>query len=174
VKPAKRIITICAAVAATTFLGGTAAHADGDGGLLGLGLLNTPSITLACFPAGQVGSGNSFTGNQNINCSQSAQATAPEGSRGGGVTGAELVFGNLVTIPPGESRELTVDCPAGKIATGGGFDGGPDIREAGSIGVTAFGTPYPVAWRETLVNEGSEAQNAYPNVVCVDSADPIS
>lgn len=169
----KRIITVCAAVAAATFLGGTAAHADGDGGLLGLGLLNTPSITLACFPAGQVGSGNSFTGNQNINCAQSAEATAPAGNSGGGVTGAEQVSGTSVTIPPGGSTFVSAYCPAGKIATGGGFVGSGSIREGRSEATTVLGSGQPVGWNVELINEGSVAQNGFATVVCVDSADPI-
>jgi hypothetical protein len=174
VKLVKRIVTVCTAVAAATVIGGTAAHADGDGGLLGRGLLNAPSITLACFPAGQVGSGNSFTGNQNINCSQNAQATAPTGNGGGGVTGAERVSGESVTIPPGESRFTDVSCPDGKIATGGGFIGGDNIREARSTPVTVVGTGQPVGWSVELVNEGAVPQNGFATVVCVDSADPIA
>ncbi|MEW2135156.1 hypothetical protein AB0892_00880 [Streptomyces sp. NPDC005409] len=120
-KPAKRISALCAVAAAGVLLSGTAAHADGDGGLLGLGLLNTPSITLACFPAGQVGAGNSFTGNQNVNCSQSASATGttppPSDS---GLTGYEQVFASD-TAGPGEEAVAVAQCPAGKTATGGGW-----------------------------------------------------
>ncbi|MGW7645486.1 hypothetical protein [Streptomyces bobili] len=120
-KPAKRISTICAVAAAGVLLGGTAAHADGDGGLLGLGLLNTPSITLACFPAGQVGSGNSFTGNQNINCSQTATApTNGNGGPGGEFSNYERILGPVFTVQAGSNGGYTLACPAGKKVLGGG------------------------------------------------------
>ena len=48
--------------------GDSQAQADGAGilSLLGKSLINFQ----VCYPKGQVGSGNTFTGNQNINCHQ--------------------------------------------------------------------------------------------------------
>lgn len=41
---------------------------QGGGGLMGL--LGVRSLLQVCYPIGQVGQGNTFTGNQNINCNQ--------------------------------------------------------------------------------------------------------
>ncbi|MEW2295829.1 hypothetical protein ABZ719_24510 [Streptomyces sp. NPDC006743] len=43
----------------------------GQGGGL-LSILGTTSIIQVCYPMGQVGQGNTFTGTQNINCNQNA------------------------------------------------------------------------------------------------------
>ncbi|WP_330306073.1 MULTISPECIES: hypothetical protein [unclassified Streptomyces] len=165
--PAKRISTICAAAAATMLLGGTAAHADSDGGLLGLGLLNTPSITLACFPAGQVGQGNSSTGNQNISCSQSASATGttppPSDS---GLTGFDHEFGSA-TAQPGEVAIASAICPNGKTPTGGGFR----VASGDSWQVTASVfqpgiVPNPSGWSVFAKNTGSGPQTLTAEVIC--------
>ncbi|MGW7539654.1 hypothetical protein ACWGKQ_00805 [Streptomyces sp. NPDC054770] len=166
-KPVKTISTICAAVATAMLLGGATAHADSDGGLLGLGLLNTPSITLACFPAGQVGHGNSITGNQNINCSQSASATGttppPSGS---GLAGFDHEFGSA-TAQPGEVAIASAICPNGKTPTGGGFR----VASGDSWQVTASAfqagvVPNPSGWTVVAKNTGSGPQTLTAEVIC--------
>lgn len=174
-KLAKRISTTCTAVAAIVLLGGTAAHANGDGGLLGLGLLNTPSITLACFPAGQVGQGNSFTGTQNINCSQSAAATGTTPpSSGNGLTGYESVSATG-TVGPGERAEADAFCPEGKTVTGGGFSGefGSHWEVLSSQSVhrpQVPGSPAISGWGATAYNTGSGPQTFYVEAICYDLA----
>ncbi|MFF1759382.1 hypothetical protein [Streptomyces sp. NPDC058266] len=91
---------------------------DGGDGLLPI--LNGTPITLACFPVGQVGQGNQFEGTQNINCGQSSAAPA-EGGNGGGVTGAQVVEDGGTHVPGDQFGTDEVHCPAGKVATGGGF-----------------------------------------------------
>ncbi len=44
---------------------------QGQGGGL-LSILGTTSIIQVCYPMGQVGQGNTFSGTQNINCNQNA------------------------------------------------------------------------------------------------------
>ncbi|MFE1556127.1 hypothetical protein ACFW6V_14260 [Streptomyces sp. NPDC058734] len=127
----KRISIICAAAAAGVLLGGTTAYADGDGGLLGLGLLDSPSVTLACFPAGQVGQGNTFTGNQNVNCSQSAeQASTPVGQQG--FTGYEVVSESYELLPNSLGVPVQANCPVGKKVTGGGIRWNGSSSDVGS------------------------------------------
>jgi hypothetical protein len=167
VKPAKRISTICAAVAAATLLGGTAAHAEGDGGLLGLGLLNTPSITLACFPAGQVGQGNSINGNQNINCSQSASATGTTPPPGGnGLAGFDFELGSA-TAQPGEVAIATATCPSGKTPTGGGFSAASgDSWQVTASEFQSTPVPSPSGWTVIAKNTGSGPQTLTAEVIC--------
>ncbi|MER5530286.1 hypothetical protein ABT075_37855 [Streptomyces sp. NPDC002677] len=78
----KRIKAIGAMAALAVGLSAGSARADDDSLLSFLG---TPSITLVCFPSGQVGQGNSFTGTQTVNCSQSATTNSPAGN---GITAA--------------------------------------------------------------------------------------
>ncbi|MGW7422953.1 hypothetical protein ACWGJB_23385 [Streptomyces sp. NPDC054813] len=166
-KPAKTFSTLCAAVTAAMFLGGTTAYADSDGGLLGLGLLNTPSITLACFPTGQVGHGNSFTGNQSINCSQSASATgATPPPSGNGLTGFDYEVGSA-TAQPGEVAVATAICPAGKTPTGGGFStaSGDSWQVTGSEFQPGI-VPNPSGWAVFAKNTGSGPQTLTAEVVC--------
>lgn len=166
-KPAKRISVICAAATAAVLLGGTAAHADGDGGLLGLGLLNTPSITLACFPAGQVGQGNSFEGNQNVNCSQSASSTGTTPpANSSGLTGFEVVSADD-TAAPGEQAEAVAFCPAGKAPTGGGIDTSRNdswkvTRDTVGVGFVGGSS----GWQAQATNTGSGPQTLTVTVVC--------
>lgn len=167
VKQAKRVSAICVTVAASVLFGGTVAHADSDGGLLGLGLLNTPSVTLACFPAGQVGHGNSFNGNQNINCSQSASATGttpPTSSNG--LTGFDVEYGSA-TAQPGEVAFANATCPAGKTPTGGGFSGSfGDSWQVNSSQLALGVVPNPNGWSVSAKNTGSGPQTLTAQVVC--------
>ncbi|MGW7462662.1 hypothetical protein [Streptomyces sp. NPDC054797] len=71
-----------------------------------------PSVTVACFPTGQAGANNTFNGTQNINCSQSTQATS-SGSGSGGFTGYEVVT-DSVECPVDATCSITVTCPTGK------------------------------------------------------------
>ncbi|WP_241695311.1 hypothetical protein [Streptomyces sp. C] len=88
-----------------------------------MSLLNNPAVGAVCFPSGQVGSGNTFNGTQNINCSQSTSqsVTNPTPPADGGVTGREEVFASSpAPIQPGQRGGASVQCPEGKISTGGG------------------------------------------------------
>ncbi|MEW2139202.1 hypothetical protein AB0892_21865 [Streptomyces sp. NPDC005409] len=107
-----------AAVAAVTLSAGGAA-ADDDL----ISALNNPAVGAACFPSGQVGSGNTFNGTQNINCSQSTSQdiTNPPTTTGGGVTG-QVVLEEGFTIEPHSFNGEFVACPAGKVVTGGGLE----------------------------------------------------
>ncbi|MEU7605436.1 hypothetical protein [Streptomyces sp. NPDC041003] len=151
-----------AAVLAVGLNTGTA-HADDDSLL---SLLGTPSITLACFPSGQVGQGNDFTGTQTVNCSQSATTSSPTGN---GITGYEVVSGGSVS-GPSFTISRDIDCPAGKKALDGGATVtsgdrlGLDVRESGpsSDGTTRHvtvantsGNQVEVAFFAICANAGS-------------------
>ncbi|MFJ3721521.1 hypothetical protein ACIPYQ_03005 [Streptomyces sp. NPDC090045] len=112
----QRLAAIGSAALAAVLLGAGGAHAADDGSLLSL--LDVPSITLVCYPAGQVGAHNTFTGTQNVSCSQSAQSTTSGGS-GSGFTGHEVLTRTL-ECTAGSTCGLTVSCPTGKKVTGGG------------------------------------------------------
>jgi hypothetical protein len=116
-KLSQRFAAIGVSVVATILLSTSSAQAQ-DNGLLSL--LDGPSITLLCLPAGQVGKGNTFTGTQNINCSQSAeQASTPPGQQG--FTGYEVVSKSYDLQPSSLGVPVEADCPAGKKVTGGGI-----------------------------------------------------
>jgi hypothetical protein len=175
VKPAKRTITTCTAVAAALLLGGSPAHAEGEGGLLGTSLLDSPSITLACFPAGQVGQGNSFTGTQNINCNQSASATGttPPPS-GNGLTGHERVSASQ-TVEPGATAEPFAVCPEGKAVTGGGFSTGEvgnswELRSSqANQRPRGLEDPLETGWVAVATNTGTGPQTLTAHAVCYDA-----
>lgn len=112
----KRVAAIAGAALAATLLGTGSAHAAGDDSLLSL--LNLPSITLVCYPTGQAGANNTFTGTQNISCAQSAEATSG-GSGTGGFRGYEVVS-QTNECPVNATCGITLRCPAGKKVTGGG------------------------------------------------------
>ncbi|MGW7102350.1 hypothetical protein [Streptomyces sp. NPDC054838] len=108
-------VTVSTALAAMVIGAGSAQAAD-DGSLLSL--LKLPSVTLGCFPVGQAGAGNQFTGTQNLSCSQSAQQDSSTGARG--FTSYEVVS-DTVECAPGSTCNITVLCPTGKKLTGGGI-----------------------------------------------------
>ncbi|WP_225822908.1 hypothetical protein [Streptomyces naphthomycinicus] len=114
----KRLATIGTATMAAVVLGAGGAHAQGDGGLLSL--LGHPSIVLACFPAGQVGHGNTFNGTQNINCSQSATATTTNPPAENGFTGYQVVPSTIQFVQADTKTAQDVLCPGGKRVLGGG------------------------------------------------------
>ncbi|MFE1559441.1 hypothetical protein ACFW6V_31190 [Streptomyces sp. NPDC058734] len=118
---------LCGAAAVTALLlGAGSAHAAEGDSLLSL--LDLPSITVACFPTGQAGAGNTFTGTQNVNCSQSAQQST-SGS-GGGLTGYEVVSRTNECVRDATCG-ITLRCPDGKKVTGGGVyvnPQGPDTH----------------------------------------------
>ncbi|MFJ8628404.1 hypothetical protein ACIRD3_36960 [Kitasatospora sp. NPDC093550] len=168
-KPVGKISALCAAVAVAALLGGTPAHAQGDGGLLGLGLLNTPSITLACFPSGQVGQGNSFTGTQNVGCSQSASATSTTPSGNGGLTGRQTVSSSA-TGGPGELVIAGVSCPAGTVVTGGGYatdlNSSWDVKSSSVVEVPVTPANGDGGWSAVARNTGTGSQTLYVYAVC--------
>lgn len=129
-----RLAAIGGAAMAAILLGAGGAHAADDGSLLSL--LNLPSITLVCYPTGQAGANNTFTGTQNISCSQGAESTS--GGSGGAVTGHEVVS-DTVECQVGATCGITLACPTGKKVTGGGVHVNP---EAAGVHVVRSG-PVP-------------------------------
>ncbi|MGW7102349.1 hypothetical protein [Streptomyces sp. NPDC054838] len=158
-KLARRIVAVpVAAVAAVLLTAGTAA-ADGEL----LSLLDGPSVAVGCFPAGQVGVGNTFSGTQNEQCSQSATQTNPATPGNNGATGREVVD-NTVSVNPGENMQVDAVCPAGKVATGGGFNtSGPQMEIEASVPLSAPDQ----GWRVIAFNMSTTSLPLTAFVVCV-------
>ncbi|MEU0602495.1 hypothetical protein ABZ484_30340 [Streptomyces sp. NPDC006393] len=167
-KVAQKLAAVGTAAIAVVCFSGGGAQAQ-DGGLLSL--LNTPSITLACFPAGQVGQGNVFKGTQNVSCSQSASQTNPTPPTGGGITGAEVVTAEG-SVPPGSAINAQADCPEGKVATGGGFLIGTTFT-ATPLGSypTPLGANPPTGWAVAAQNASDTTSTFTVYAVCVDAVE---
>lgn len=81
----------------------------------------SPSVLTSCYQLGQ-GEDNKFWGTQTITCNQSATATQqlpPPPSAG--LTGFEVVEATATIDPNLVSVTVDAICPAGKVATGGGY-----------------------------------------------------
>ncbi|GAA2740218.1 hypothetical protein GCM10010440_06300 [Kitasatospora cinereorecta] len=153
-KPGRRVAAVAAAAASTIVVSAGGAHAQTGTGSL-LGLINLP-VVVGCFPTGQAGCGN---------------------SSGGGVTGAHTVLGDFTSVAAGQSGVATVFCPAGQVATGGGFDtfvpggGSPDgFLVVASEPVTVVGSQTPTAWEVNAVNNSPSTVQFRASATCVDAA----
>lgn len=167
----RQLMVMGAVVAAAVGASAGSAHAQGDGELLSL--LGNPSVVLACFPAGQVGNGNTVNGTQNISCSQSASATSttPPPNGNGGITGSEVAH-DSETVDAGQTATPLARCPAGKEATGGGFFADdPELWSVQGSGPAEDGEGHVVGWAGRAVNTGTGPQEFHVQAVCVDSAD---
>ncbi|MFJ3726623.1 hypothetical protein ACIPYQ_29240 [Streptomyces sp. NPDC090045] len=116
-KLTKALATVCTAAAVAFVLSGGVAAADDDL----LSALNNPAIGAACLPSGQAGVGNTVNGTQSISCSQSTSQDIanPPTPTNGGVTG-QVIEVDPVTMEPNTVSAEVVQCPAGKVVTGGG------------------------------------------------------
>ncbi|MFD5122621.1 hypothetical protein [Streptomyces sp. NPDC058385] len=171
----RTIAMIGAAATAAVSLGASAAHAQDDGSLVSLS--SAPSLTLACFPAGQVGQGNTFTGTQNVSCSHSAtqsNPTPPIGGGNGGAPSSRIVRSNAVPVPANGTAFVAAYCDTGEVATGGGYNVMPVDA---NVSVT-FSTPGDTngdgradAWGVNVHNNTAEQVSVSASVVCsADSA----
>ncbi|MFJ3726624.1 hypothetical protein ACIPYQ_29245 [Streptomyces sp. NPDC090045] len=144
-----RLATIGSAAMAAMLLGAGGSHAADDGSLLSL--LNLPSVTLVCYPTGQAGANNTFTGTQTVNCSQSATAT----NTGNGITGYQVVSGGSESGTD-FNRFIDIECPAGKHVLGRGAtvtSEDPRDLDLRSSGPSADGTSWQVAVENSSGNQ---------------------
>lgn len=163
-KLTRALAAACTAATAALLLGAGAAHAAEDDSLLSL--LDLPSITVACFPTGQAGAGNTFTGTQNVNCSQSAQQSTTNGS-GGGLTGYEVVSRTNECLA-GYTCGTTLRCPDGKKVTGGGVyvnPQGPDTHVVSSGTVPGEDN---TRWDGTIQNDSTGSVDFTVQAICAD------
>ncbi|MFK0252141.1 hypothetical protein [Streptomyces sp. NPDC090445] len=130
-----------------------------------------PSVTLACFPSGQVGQGNTFNGTQSSSCNQSATATS-QGDGGGGSDGAAAISGYEVVsqtnllVDAGSPAQTIVPCPAGKKVLGGGFFGNTgDIQIVRSFPQA----PDNTAWVVFVINNGQVTGSYDAYAICADA-----
>ncbi|MFD9411962.1 hypothetical protein ACFWBN_33810 [Streptomyces sp. NPDC059989] len=168
-KLTRTFATVCTTAATAVILSAGGAAADGEL----VSALNNPAVGAACFPSGQVGSGNTFNGTQNISCSQSTDQTItnPAPAADGGVTGREEVFAAGVTVEPGLTSGAAAMCPEGKVPTGGGFQRGPFASHWDSIesAPTESGDGTR-GWQTSARNAGTVPGAFHAWAVCVDEA----
>ncbi|MFJ3721522.1 hypothetical protein ACIPYQ_03010 [Streptomyces sp. NPDC090045] len=158
---------MCSAAAAAVTLSAGGAAADGELA----SALNNPAIGAVCFPSGQVGSGNTFNGTQNINCSQStAQSVSnPATPADGGVTGQEVVFSDAISVAPHDFGVATATCPPGKVITGGGYQKEPQLKTI--FNAPGSSSPNGTEWVVSARNDTDEPDTFVAWAVCVDSAE---
>lgn len=163
-KLTRTFATACTTAAAAVLLSAGGAAADDDL----ISALNNPAVGAVCFPSGQVGSGNTFSGTQNINCAQSTDQTItnPTPPANGGVTGQEVVFSEETFLEPGQQGGATAECPAGKVVTGGGYDKDTELGLFYN-GRYAFGS----GWQVVGWNFTNRRVSLRAHAVCVDSAE---
>ncbi|MFC9296917.1 hypothetical protein [Streptomyces sp. NPDC057010] len=154
VKLTKRCAATLGTALAALLIGTGGAQAADDGSLLSI--LGLPSVTLACFPVGQAGTNNQFTGTQNISCSQSASQTNPAPTPptppSGGVTGAYTAYSSEPALVPANGvNQAVATCPAGKTVTGGGY-----LATANFFITNQFPTVDGTGWGVTAAGQGQE------------------
>lgn len=155
---------MCTAAAATVILSAGGAAADDDL----ISALNNPAVGAVCYPSGQVGSGNTFNGTQNVGCAQSTDQTVtnPTPPANGGVTGQE-VRRRTVTIEPQTFNGAYVQCPAGKVVTGGGFE----IGNLEPVVLQNRPSDDETAWIVGVGNTTDRQITIIAYAVCVDAAE---
>jgi hypothetical protein len=81
------------------------------------------------------------------------------------VSGYQIVTGTPVAIAGTDFNvALSVDCPAGKVATGGGVSvASPSL---GVVMVDSRPTALGAGWATTVANFGDQANSATPYAVC--------
>ncbi|MER7521015.1 hypothetical protein [Streptomyces sp. NPDC126499] len=139
-KFASRVAVIGAATASLVVLGAGGAHAQDNDGPLS-SLLGIPCLI-------SVGCGNDGDG---------------------GVTGAQRVS-NFEELAPGEYDVVSVDCPQGQIATGGGFLAGSGVVLEASGPNVVLGQTQPTGWRTSGTNNSQSPALLGVEAVCVDAA----
>ncbi|MEU0403703.1 hypothetical protein ABZ318_26420 [Streptomyces sp. NPDC006197] len=126
----RRISAVSATAVMAIVMGSGSVQAQDNGGLLSL--LGTTSLLQVCYPAGQVGQGNTFTGSQTISCAQNSTQTSttpsttpPTTPPTAPPTGIQTtaVLGPSVGVPAGGSATSTAVCPAGERPVSGGWQG---------------------------------------------------
>ncbi|MGW7455819.1 hypothetical protein [Streptomyces sp. NPDC054787] len=157
---------VCSTATTAVILSAGGAAADDDL----ISALNNPAVGAVCHPSGQMGLGNTFNGTQNVSCAQSTDqtVTTPTPPADGGVTGTEVAESEVVDVPSGGTAGATAECPAGKVATGGGF-----TQSGGLIVIhnAPYGSP-PTGWSVVVSNPAANPPGFLRAwAVCVDAAE---
>ncbi len=89
----------------------------------------------------------------------------PQGQQGGpGMSGYQILEGPNLSLDPGETRIVSVTCPAGKLAVGGGYESGNSIDVTlNRTGPTDGGT----SWAVRVTNEAAGRKTVNAQAVCV-------
>lgn len=141
------------------------------GGLSGILALNT--VTADNLAADSVSGGLGGTikdGTVNAddlaNGSVTAAKLGPDVALGGGISGWQIVTTQKL-LPAGVNDEVVANCPAGKVAVGGGFQPALDARAYTAMPYSYNGTSgYFVDWD----NPGTTASNVWVAAICVDAS----
>jgi hypothetical protein len=100
----------------------------------------------------------------------STGATGPTGPAGadGGLAGYEIVSGAAVAIAAGEVETATVNCPAGKVVTGGGAS----VTDPTLAGLMAQSFPAALGdgWTVSVWNESGAPTSMTPYAICANTA----
>ncbi|MEU9298526.1 hypothetical protein [Streptomyces sp. NPDC048266] len=159
--PIKRISTVSAAAVTAILIGSGSVQAD-DGGLLSL--LGTTSLLQVCYPSGQVGQGNTFTGSQIISCDQnSTQTSTTPPPAPPAAIGVTAVQGLSALVPAGGSATSTAICPAGEQPVSGGWQGttGIVVDSSRRVATNAAADSWQVIAFNPTGSEGSIRAIAY-------------
>lgn len=102
-----------------------------------------------------------------------AGPAGPAGAAGtdgadGGLAGYEIVTGATVPLAAGAVHSATVNCPAGKVVTGGGAS----VADPSLAGITVESHPLALGagWAVSVWNESSGASDMTPYAICANAA----
>jgi hypothetical protein len=102
-----------------------------------------------------------------------AGQTGPAGAAGadgadGGLAGYQIVTGTPEPVQGGDVETVSVSCPAGKLATGGGAS----VADPSAAGITVESFPLAAGagWRASVWNESDDSTTVTPYAVCADAA----
>jgi hypothetical protein len=167
--PRRRLLAAAAGLITLVFAGAALAMIpDGGGVISGCYAKNGGSLRVIDSSAAQCKSGEAAlnwnqTGPQGPKGdSGPAGPQGPQGPQGGsGPTGPQgppgpstsfvHVIGDQISVPQYETISVRVDCPAGMVAVGGGFDGSAGIHVLHSLAVD-----YPAGWNIKATTSDTE------------------
>jgi hypothetical protein len=95
----------------------------------------------------------------------------PQGQQGQqgvpGMSGYQIVNGPNLSLDPGDTRIVSIACPAGKLAVGGGYESGNSIDiTLNRTGPTDGGS----SWAVRVTNESAGRKTVNAQAVCVNVA----
>ena len=94
------------------------------------------------------------------------QVTTEDIASGAIAINHHVIIGAPVNVEPGETTSTTIDCPAGYIMTGGGYESEPQIRVFISAPLDDN------TWMVQGIKEGELSANLAASVSCIDATAP--
>ena len=94
-------------------------------------------------------------------------ATGATGPAGTGLTGYQIVTGAVTAVAADEVETVTVNCPGGKVVTGGGASvADPTV---GGLTVQSFPVALGAGWTVSIWNDSASATSMTPYAICANS-----